>query len=77
MGSPFAAVRLRTDAAKRYKKVPNASALIWRLLLVAERTFRRLDYPELLAEVALGARYEDGVRVIIEENEEQDREAAA
>jgi transposase-like protein len=30
--SPFAAVRLRTDAGKRYKKVANATALIWRLL---------------------------------------------
>ena len=75
--SPFAAVRLRTDAAKRYKKVMNASALIWRLLLVAERTFRRLDYPELLAEVALGARYQDGVRVITDGSETQDQEAAA
>ena len=28
--SPFASVRLRTDAAKRYKKVANATALIWR-----------------------------------------------
>jgi transposase-like protein len=75
--SPFAAVRLRTDAAKRYKKVVNASALIWRLLLVAERTFRRLDHPEHLAEVALGARYRDGVRVIDEGSETRDQEAAA
>jgi transposase-like protein len=55
--SPFAAVRLRTDAGKRYKKVANATALIWRLLLVAESTFRRLHHPELLPEVALGTRY--------------------
>jgi putative transposase len=62
--SPFAAVRLRTAAGKRYKKVANATALIWRVLLVAERTFRRLDHPELLPEVAEGATYEDGVRVV-------------
>jgi putative transposase len=62
--SPFAAVRLRTAAGKRYKKVANATALIWRVLLVAERTFRRLDHPELLPEVAEGATYQDGVRVI-------------
>jgi hypothetical protein len=49
---PFAAVRLRTAAAKRFKKVENATALIWKTLLVAEQTFRRLDSPELLAEVA-------------------------
>ena len=64
--SPFAAVRLRTAAGKRYKKVANATALIWRVLLVAERSFRRLDHPELLPEVAQGATYEDGVRVPLE-----------
>jgi putative transposase len=35
--SPFAAVRLRTDAARRYKKVANAEALIWKILMVAEK----------------------------------------
>jgi mutator family transposase len=30
--SPFAAVRLRTAAAKRYKKVENATAVIWKTL---------------------------------------------
>jgi transposase-like protein len=67
--SPFAAVRLRTAAGKRYKKVANATALIWRVLLVAEKSFRRLDHPELLAEVAEGAIYKDGVRVRHEEDE--------
>ena len=28
--SPFAALRLRTDAAKRFKKVENAQAVIWK-----------------------------------------------
>jgi putative transposase len=65
--SPFAAVRLRTAAGKRYKKVANATALIWRVLLVAEKTFRCLDHPELLAEIAEGVTYEDGVRVLREE----------
>src|SRR6185437_966224 len=32
--SPFAAVRLRTGAAKRFKRVENATALIWKMLLV-------------------------------------------
>jgi transposase-like protein len=61
--SPFAAVRLRTNAAKRYQKVENATAVIWRLLLLAQGQFRRLDAPHRLAEVAEGAVYEDGVRV--------------
>lgn len=73
--SPFAAVRLRTEAGKRYKKVANATALIWRVLLVAERSFRRLDHPELLAEVAEGATYKDGVRVV--EDETTTEEVAA
>jgi hypothetical protein len=46
--SPFSAVRLRTDAAKRYKKVASAEALIWKILMIAENRFRRLNSPELL-----------------------------
>jgi len=61
--SPFAAVRLRTSAAKRFKKVANATALIWKVLMVAESRFRRLQAPELVAEVAEGAKYVDGIRV--------------
>ncbi len=62
--SPFAAVRLRTAAAKRFKKVANATAVIWKTLLLAEKTFRRLDAPELLADVASGAVYVNGVRAV-------------
>ena len=61
--SPFGAVRLRTAAAKWFKKVENATAVIWKTLLIAERTFRRLDAPELLAEVAEGVTYINGERV--------------
>jgi putative transposase len=60
--SPFAAVRLRTAAAKRFKKVENATAVIWKTLLVAEQGFRRLDAPERLPEVAEGVVYVDGAR---------------
>lgn len=60
--SPFAAVRLRTGAAKRFKKVSNATALIWKLLRVAESRFRKLDAPHLLAEVADGVTFVDGER---------------
>lgn len=61
--SPFASVRLRTSAAKRYKKVDNATAVIWRLLMVAEKRFRKLCAPELLKDVIAGATYQDGIRV--------------
>lgn len=58
--SPFATVRLRTTAAKRFKKVENATALIWKILQVAESTLRRLKGAELLPTVYAGARYVDG-----------------
>jgi putative transposase len=59
--SPFAALRLRTDAAKRFKRSDRATAVIWKMLLVAERRFRRLNAPHLLAKVYAGVRYVDGV----------------
>jgi putative transposase len=62
--SPFAAVRLRTGAAKRFKKVENATALIWRMLLVVETNFRKLNAPQLLAEVYHGVEYRDGIRAV-------------
>ena len=61
--SPFAALRLRTDAAKRYKRVDRATAVIWKMLLVAETRFRRLTAPELMRDVYDGARYADGIPV--------------
>ncbi len=73
--SPFAAVRLRTAAAKRYKKTDNATAVIWKTLLIAEQSFRRLDAPELLPQVAEGVVYVDGVRV--KQGEERAKKKAA
>ncbi len=61
--SPFAGLRLRTDAAKRFKKVENAQAVIWKMLLVAERRFRRLKAPELTKDVYQGVQYINGVQV--------------
>ena len=60
--SPFAAVRLRTTAAKRFKKVDSATAMIWKVLQVAEKTFRRLNAMELLPAVYAGAKYVDGIK---------------
>ena len=58
--SPFASVRLCTAASKRYKRVAGATAMIWKLLMVAEQTFRKLNAPHLLPHVMAGLRYEDG-----------------
>ena len=58
--SPFASVRLRTTAAKRFKRVESATALIRRLPVVAEKRFGKLNAPELLRDVYDGGRFEDG-----------------
>jgi putative transposase len=68
--SPFAALRLRTDAAKRFKKVENATAVIFKMLCVAQQRFRRLNAPELLAEVLLGATFKDGIRTSTNNHQE-------
>jgi len=69
--SPFATVRLRTGAAKRYKKVENATAVIWKVLRIAEKSFRRLNAPELLPDVLAGITYVNGVRVRTSKLEER------
>jgi len=58
--SPVAAVRLRTSAAKRFKRVERATGIIWRLLRVAEERFRTLNAPEQCRDVFDGVRYIDG-----------------
>ena len=58
--SPFAAARLRTSAAKRFKRAENATAMLWKLLMVAEKRFRKVNAPELMAKVAAGVSYENG-----------------
>jgi transposase-like protein len=72
--SPFSAVRLRTNAAKRFKKVESATAMIWKLLQVAEKSFRTLKGYWLLPEVYEGKQFVDGV--LLEENKSGERKAA-
>ena len=67
--SPFSRVRLRTDASRRYKKAENATAVIWKTLMIGEKNFRKLNKPELMKEVYEGAIYADGIRVKDEEKE--------
>jgi putative transposase len=59
--SPFSSVRLRTDAAKRFKKIQNATAMIWKLLQVAEKSFRALKGYRLLQHVYEGKVFVDGI----------------
>jgi putative transposase len=59
--SPFVVVRLRTSAAKRFKNVENATALIWKTVLVVEQHFRKLNAPHLCTDVYDGAVFHDGI----------------
>lgn len=59
--SPFSSVRLRTEASRRYKKVESAKAMIWKLLGVAEKRWRKLNAPELLPLVHQGKKFKDGL----------------
>jgi putative transposase len=68
--SPFAVVRLRTTAAKRFQKVDSATAMIWKRLQVAEKAFRRRHAPELLPAVYAGAQYVDGIKPIAVSHQE-------
>jgi len=61
--SPFHAVRLRTDASRRFKKVDNAEAMIWKLLLVAQKSWRALNAPHLMREVYDGKTFKDAIAV--------------
>ena len=66
MESFIAGLRLRTDAAKRYKRTDRATVVIWKMLMVVERRFRRLKAPELMKDLNLGTRYMDGVTLGID-----------
>ena len=38
--------------------------MMWKMLMVVGKRFRRLNAPELMRDVYLGTQYADGVRVI-------------
>jgi len=66
--SPFATVRLRTNAAKRYKKVSNATVLIYKVLMIAEKRFNKLKAANLMVDVLNGIRYNDGKKELLGES---------
>jgi len=72
--SPFSAIRLRTSPAKRFKRVDNATAMIWKLALVAEKSFRKLNAPELCHAVYSGTIFRDGG--LVNTNNDLERAAA-
>ncbi len=58
--STFATVRLRTDKTKGCLSRQTALAMVFKLAKTAERSWRRLDGSERLAQVIGGARFRDG-----------------
>ena len=61
--SPFSRVRLRTAASRRFKSQINATCLIWKTIMVAEMSFRKLNAPHLVEKVARGAKYDNGKEI--------------
>lgn len=51
--SPFAALRLRTDAAKRFRRVDRTIPVIWKMLMVTESRFWRLRASEVMKDIYL------------------------
>lgn len=51
--SPFASVRLRTDAAKRFRSSKSGTHLVFKVLLNCEQRWARISHPEKLKEVKL------------------------
>ena len=49
--SPLSRVRLRTVVSRRFKSQVYAICLIWKTMMVAEMSSRKLDAPELVANV--------------------------
>ena len=72
--SPFSAVRLRTDASRRYKKVENAQAVIWKVLTVAEKAWRKLNAPELLPLLVSGVKFANGEKVQLESKNKEKKQ---
>jgi transposase-like protein len=61
--STFATVKLRQRVTKGAGSRNAGLAMAYKLLLAAERTWRRLDGPELMPLVRAGVLFRDGVRV--------------
>ncbi len=51
--SPFATVRLRTDAAKRFRSARSGTHLVFKILESCEKRWSRISHPEKLKEVKL------------------------
>ena len=73
--STFATVRLRTKVTKGPGSRAAGLAMAFKLIEAAERRWRSVNAPQLVALVRAGAKFEKGV--MVERLKEQDQEAAA
>ena len=62
--STFDPVRLRTRATRRIHKAQTGLYLVFQLIRRAERRWRRIDAPHLVAKVLEGVQFVNGVEVI-------------
>jgi transposase-like protein len=62
--STFATVRHRTIRSKGCLSNKTALAMVFKLVEAAQRSWRRLDGPNQLPKVVLGAKFSDGLEVI-------------
>ncbi len=60
--STFATVRLRTAKTRGCLSRETASTMVFKLTLCAQRTWRRLNGSNWLAEVIAGVKFEDGIK---------------
>ncbi len=62
--STFATVRLRTYKTKGCLSRKTALAMVFKLLLSAKKSWRRLNGSQHIADVIQGVRFEDGIKPI-------------
>lgn len=61
--STFSTVKLRTKTTRGAGSRAAGLAMAFQLIRVAQRTWRRIDSPELVPQVRAGVRFRDGLRV--------------
>jgi transposase-like protein len=74
--SIFATVRLRTNATRRIKSPRSALYLIFQLIVRAQKRWRRINAPQMVAKVLDGVTFKDGIEVRKTTNNQAEKHAA-
>jgi putative transposase len=75
--SSFATVKLRTRVTKGAASKKAALAMAYKLLDAAQERWRRFNGHELVADVLVGVKFKDGIKVTNDDNETTNEKAAA